>query len=70
MAVAPDMLPLVHQAARAAFAYLTSDEEYGYGSLEGDVFVLALRQPDGRPLSVPEWRSYELPPDARCPACT
>lgn len=70
VAVAPDMLLLVNQAARVAFAYLTSDDEDGgYGSLTGDVFVLALRQPDGRPLSVPEWRSYQLPPDTRCPAC-
>lgn len=69
VAVAPDMLPLVNQAARAAFAYLTSADEDGYGRLEADVFVLALREPDGRPLSVPEWRSYQLPPDARCPVC-
>lgn len=71
VAVAPDMLPLVHQAARVAFSYLTSDDEGGsYGALEGDVSVLALRRPDGHPLSVPEWRSYQLPRDARCPACT
>ena len=71
VAVAPDMLPLVNQAGRVAVAYLTGgDEDGGYGALEGDVFVLAVRQPDGRPLSVPEWRSYHLPPDTRCPACT
>lgn len=70
VAVAPDMLPLVNQAARVAFAHLTDDGNGGYGGLEADVFVLAMRQPDGRPLSVPEWRSHRLPPDIRCPLCT
>lgn len=70
VAVAPDLLPLVNQAARAAFAYLTRDDEGGYGAIEGDVFVLALRRPDGTPLPVPEWHSYKLPPDARCVVCT
>jgi len=70
VATAPDMLPLVNQAARAAFSHLSSDGEHdGYDGLEGDVFVLALRQPDGRPLSVPQWRSYTLTVDAHCDAC-
>lgn len=69
VAAAPDLLPLVNQAVRVALATLTAANENGYGTIDDDVFVLALRAPDGTPLPVPSWRSYRLPPTGDCWYC-
>lgn len=68
IATAVDLLPLVDQAARVAMSRLTGGAD-GYGQVPGDVYVLALREPDGTPLPAPEWRSYDLPPTADCWYC-
>jgi molybdopterin/thiamine biosynthesis adenylyltransferase len=67
VATAVDLLPLVDQAARVAMSRLAND---GYGHVPGDVFVLALRHPDGTPLAVPEWRAHDLPPSPDCWYCS
>ncbi len=69
VAAAPDMLPLVHQAARVALGMLTEDDPHGYGGIRKDVFVLAVREPDGSPLPAPQWRSYDLPSTGDCWYC-
>jgi hypothetical protein len=69
IASAVDLLPLVDQAARVAMSRLTSGDVHGYGHVPGDVFVVALRQPDGTPLAVPEWQAYDLPPSQGCWYC-
>lgn len=69
VAAAPDMLPLVNQAARAALAMLSENDPHGYGAIDKDVFVLAVRNPDGSPLPTPEWCCYGLPPTDDCWYC-
>lgn len=70
VATAVDLLPLVDQAARVTMSRLTTDAADGYGHVPGDVFVMALRDPDGTPLAVPEWRSHDLPPSPDCWYCS
>lgn len=69
VAAAPDMMPLAVQAARVACSYLTPDQD-GFGDLGSDVFVLAVRSPDGMPLPAPQWASYDLPESPDCPHCS
>lgn len=66
IATAPDMLPLANQAARVAMSYLSRGDADGYGALGNDVHILAMRRPDGSPLTAPEWRSYDLPVSPHC----
>lgn len=69
VATAVDLLPLVDQAARIAMSRLTDGTADGYGHVPGDVYVLALRAPDGTPIAAPEWRAYDLPPTPGCWYC-
>ena len=69
VATAIDLLPLVDQATRIAMSRLTDGAAAGYGHVPGDVYVLALRAPDGTPLAAPEWRAHDLPPTPGCWYC-
>lgn len=64
-----ELLPLVNQAARILFSTLTQDDEAGYPEIEGDVFTVQLRRPDGSALSAPVWTISELPIHPKCPVC-
>ena len=64
-----DLLPLVDQAARVAMSRLTEGGADRYGHVPGDVYVLALRAPEGTPLAAPEWQAYDLPPTPGCWYC-
>ena len=64
-----DLSVLANQAARVAAATLSEGEHNCYPPYQEDVWVLAIRNPDGPLLPAPEWRSYTLPPHPDCPRC-
>jgi hypothetical protein len=63
-----DLLPLVAQAARAAFGELAIDPG-GYPRQPADVLSVQLRDPDDGTQVLPAWTGTPLPPDPRCPDC-
>ncbi len=58
---------LARRLPRVPQVYVWSIE--GYPEFEDDVFVLELREPDGRPASPPRWTSHQLPPTSECSEC-
>ena len=63
-----DLLPIVAQAARAAFGALCAGSPGGYPPVPGDVMSVQLRGTDGAQIP-PTWQATALPPDPRCSAC-
>lgn len=70
VAPASELQPLAVQATRLAFATLTGTDTEGYGEIDDDVFVLELREPDGRPVPAPRWHAHQLPAIHGCWYCT
>lgn len=63
-----ELSPLSAQAARLAASTLCAGAAGAYPRIEHDVFVLAMRAPDGA-LLTPAWSSYALPKSSTCPTC-
>lgn len=63
-----DLLPIVAQAARAAFGVLCAGSAGGYPPMPGDVMSVQLRRTDGTQIP-PNWQATALSPDPRCSAC-
>ncbi len=59
------LMPLVDHAARLAYGLLSEGQAGGYPSYSDDVFVLKLREPDGK-LVTPRWTSYSLRTHPEC----
>jgi molybdopterin/thiamine biosynthesis adenylyltransferase len=66
-AVHADLLPISIHATRVANGMLCGPEG-GYPPIEGDLFTVQVREPDGRPIP-PRWTTHTLPPDPTCPTC-
>lgn len=62
------LMPLVDHAARVAYGVLSEGQPGGYPSYTDDVFLLKLREPDGR-LVTPQWSSHPLRRHPECPLC-
>lgn len=63
------LMPLVDHAARVVYGMLSEGQPGGYPSYTDDVFVLKLREPDGK-LVTPQWTSYPLRTHPRCQLCS
>ena len=64
-----DLSVLANHAARVAAATLSEGESNGYPPYQEDVWVLAIRNPNGSLRPAPQWQSYKLPPHPDCPRC-
>lgn len=64
----PDLLPISTLAAQLTFGFLC-EPAGGISKLEGDVFVVQVRDVDGRPIP-PVWKTFSLAPDPRCVLCS
>ncbi|WP_457255916.1 ThiF family adenylyltransferase [Pedococcus sp. P5_B7] len=62
-----DLLPIAIQAARVAYGRLCGPAG-GYPAMQGDVFTVQIRRPDGQPIP-PSWSTFDLPPRPDCPLC-